>query len=160
MTPRSLSLESLTSHVGEEVGISDWLEVTQERISRFADATDDWQWIHIDPSRAAAESPYRTTIAHGFLTLSLVSVLLRQAIAIDGVRLAINYGVNRVRFVSAVPAGSKIRGRFTLAAADARGASIQATWAATIERERKQKPACVIDWLVRYYARTAGEPAS
>jgi acyl dehydratase len=125
--------------------------VTQERISQFADATEDRQWIHVDPVRAAAESPYQTTIAHGFLTLSLVSVLLRQAIAIDGLRMAINYGANRVRFVSAVPAGSKIRGRFTLAAAEDTGGAIQATWNVVVEREGESKPACVIEWLVRYY---------
>jgi acyl dehydratase len=152
MAPRPIAIGALAAHVGQEVGVSEWLEVTQERIMQFADATEDRQWIHVDPARAAAESPYKTTIAHGFLTLSLVSVLFRRAVAVAGLRMAINYGTNRVRFVSAVPAGSRIRGRFTLAAVEEAGGGIQATWSATIEREGEQKPACVIDWLVRYYA--------
>lgn len=152
MAPRSIDIRSLADYVGQEVGVSPWLEIDQERIDQFAQATEDRQWIHIDPARAASESPYKTTIAHGFLTLSLVSVLLRGAVAIDGLRMAINYGANRVRFVSAVPAGSSIRGRFTLAAVEETGGGLQATWNATIEREGDQKPACVIEWLVRYLA--------
>jgi acyl dehydratase len=126
--------------------------MTQERITRFAEATGDHQWIHVDPARAAAESPYKAPVAHGFLTLSLVSVLLRMAVAVEGVRLAINYGVNRVWFVSPVPAGSKIRGRFTLAAVEEQGTGMQATWHATIERDGHDRPACVVEWLVRYEA--------
>jgi acyl dehydratase len=151
MVPRSIALGELPTLVGQEVAASDWLEVTQERITKFADATEDHQWIHVDPARAAAESPYKTTIAHGFLTLSLVSVLLREAIVVDGLRMAINYGTNRVRFVSAVPAGSRIRGRFSLVAVEEAGNAVQATWNATIEREGQQKPACVVEWVVRYY---------
>jgi acyl dehydratase len=151
MAPRSIALAELPTLVGQEVAISDWVEVTQDRITQFADATDDRQWIHVDPTRAATESPYKTTIAHGFLTLSLASLLLRNAITIDGLRMAINYGTNRVRFVSAVPAGSRIRGRFTLAAVEEAGNALQATWNATIEREGHQKPACVVEWVVRYY---------
>jgi acyl dehydratase len=151
MTPRSIDIRTLPDHVGQEIGVSEWLEITQERIDQFANATEDRQWIHVDPARAACESPYKTTIAHGFLTLSLVGVLLRQALTIDGLRMAINYGANRVRFVSAVPAGAKIRGRFTLASVEEAGGGLQATWSATIEHEGKQKPACVIEWLVRYY---------
>ena len=133
------------------MGVSDWLDVTQDRITQFAEATEDRQWIHVDAVRAAAESPYKTTIAHGFLTLSLVSVLLRGAVAVEGLRMAVNYGANRVRFVSAVPAGSRVRGRFTLAAVEETGGSLQATWHATIECEGREKPACLIEWLVRYY---------
>jgi acyl dehydratase len=151
MAPRSIDIRALADHVGEEVGASAWLEITQERVDQFANATEDRQWIHVDPARAASESPYKTTIAHGFLTLSLVSVLLRGAVTVEGVRMAINYGSNRVRFVTAVPVGSRIRGRFTLAAVDEVGGGFQATWNATIEREGEQKPACVIEWLVRYY---------
>jgi acyl dehydratase len=151
MAPRSIDVRTLPDHVGQEIGVSDWLEITQERIDQFANASDDHQWLHVDPARAASESPYKATIAHGFLTLSLVSVLLRRTVAIEGLRMAINYGANRVRFVSAVPAGSKIRGRFTLAAAEEVGGGLQATWHATIEREGEPKPACVIEWLVRYY---------
>jgi acyl dehydratase len=97
------------------------------------------------------ESPFKTTIAHGFLTLSLVSALLRDAIHFTGVRMAINYGSNRVRFVSPVPTGSRIRGRFTIGAVEEIGGSIQATWQITIERDGSDKPSCVAEWLVRYY---------
>jgi acyl dehydratase len=147
----TIDVADLKRRVGEEIGVSDWLDVTQDRITQFAEATEDRQWIHVDPARAATESPFKTTIAHGFLTLSLVSVMLRNAIAMTGVRMAINYGSNRVRFVAPVPAGSKVRGRFVLAAAEDAGRSIQATWAITVEREGEQKPACVAEWLVRYY---------
>jgi acyl dehydratase len=142
---------SLRDRLGEEIAVSDWIEVTQQRIDRFADATEDRQWIHTDPMRAAAESPFETTIAHGFLTLSLVSVLTRQALSFGNVRMAINYGVNRVRFVSPVPSGTRIRGRFTpIAVADADGA-VQVTWNVTIEREHCDKPSLVAEWIVRYY---------
>jgi acyl dehydratase len=146
-----LPVGRLEELVGREVGVSEWHEVTQEMIDRFADATGDHQWIHIDAARAAAESPFKTTIAHGFLTLSLISSLLRSAVTPTGLRLAINYGVNRVRFVSPVPSGSRVRGRFTLAAVERTGGAIQATWSATIEREGGDKPACVAEWIVRYY---------
>ena len=147
----TLAVAQLKERLGQEIGVGDWLEITQDRINRFADATGDRQWIHVDPARAAAESPFKTTIAHGFLSLSLVSVMLRSSITITGVRMAINYGLNRVRFATHVPAGSKVRGRFTLAAVEEIGGSIQATWAVTVEREGEQKPACVAEWLVRYY---------
>ena len=147
----TIDITDLQARVGQEIGVSDWLEVTQDRITQFAEATEDRQWIHVDPARAAAESPFKTTIAHGFLTLSLVSVMLRNAISMTGVRMAINYGSNRVRFVAPVLAGSKVRGRFVLASAEETGGSIQATWAITVEREGEQKPACVAEWLVRYY---------
>jgi acyl dehydratase len=147
----TLAVAQLKERVGQEIGVGDWLEMTQERINQFADATGDRQWIHVDPVRAAAESPFKTTIAHGFLSLSLVSVMLRSSITITGVRMAINYGLNRVRFATPVPVGSKVRGRFTLAAVEEIGGSMQATWAVTVERESEQKPACVAEWLVRYY---------
>jgi acyl dehydratase len=145
-------LPTLRTQLGREIAISDWLTVEQNRIARFADATEDHQWIHVDPARAATESPFKTTIAHGFLTLSLVSVLLRRTIAFSGFRMAINYGLNRVRFVSPVPVGSRIRARFTPAAIEETGGSIQITWAITIEREGGEKPCCVAEWLVRYYS--------
>jgi acyl dehydratase len=147
----TLAVAQLKERVGDEIGVGDWLEMTQDRINQFADATGDRQWIHVGPARAAAESPFKTTIAHGFLSLSLVSVMLRSSITITGVRMAINYGLNRVRFATHVPAGSKVRGRFTLAAVEEIGGSMQATWAVTVEREGEQKPACAAEWLVRYY---------
>jgi len=141
----------LANYAGKEVGISDWLEVSQDRINEFAEATEDRQWIHIDPERAASESPFKTTIAHGFLTLSLLSVLARHAISVGGVRMGINYGLNRVRFVSPVPAGARIRGRFTLATLEEIKGGVQSTWNVTVEREGSDKPCCVAEWLVRYY---------
>jgi acyl dehydratase len=149
---RTIGAATLHEHVGEELGISDWLEITQDRIDRFAAATDDHQWIHVDGARAAVESPFKTTIAHGFLSLSLISVLLRGALTIDGCRMAINYGLNRVRFAAPVPTGSRIRGRFVLSAIEeAAGGSVQVTWTATVEREGEAKPCCLAEWIVRYY---------
>src|SRR5436189_6311790 len=108
------SLSELAQYVGREVAVSDWLEVQQDRINQFAEATEDRQWIHVDPDRAARESPFKETIAHGFLTLSLLSELGKRAMSVGGVRMGINYGLNRVRFVSPVPAGSGVRGRCPL----------------------------------------------
>jgi acyl dehydratase len=143
---------ALRDRLGQEIAVSDWFEVTQDRIVRFAEATDDRQWIHVDPARAAVESPYRTTIAHGFLTLSLAPALAMQAIVVRGMRLSINYGMNRVRFMSPVPSGSRIRARFAPAAVDdVGGGGVQVTWNVTIEREGGEKPCCAAEWLVRYY---------
>jgi len=145
------SIAKLRDHVGRDVAVSDWLEVSQERINQFAESTDDRQWIHVDAERAARESPFKETIAHGFLTLSLLSALGKRAISVGGVRMGINYGLDRVRFVSPVPAGSRIRGRFTLSElADIRG-GVQVTWKVTVEREGGDKPSCIAEWLVRYY---------
>jgi acyl dehydratase len=151
MTTEIESVAKLAELVGREVGVSDWVEVSQERIDRFAEATEDHQWIHTEPERAARESPFRTTIAHGFLTLSLLSELGRTAVAVGGVRMGINYGLNRVRFVSPVTAGSRVRGRFTLAALEESKSGAQATWNVTVEREGGDKPCCAAEWLVRYY---------
>jgi acyl dehydratase len=145
------SINELQTRVGQEVAVSDWLEVTQARIEQFAEATDDRQWIHTDPERAARESPFKTTIAHGFLTLSLLSRLAMSTIAVGGVRMGINYGLNRVRFVSPVPSGARIRASFTLAAIEEIKGGVQAQWNVTVEREGSDKPACVAEWLVRYY---------
>ncbi len=147
----ALPVDQLRDFVGREVGVSEWHDVTQEMIDRFADATGDRQWIHVDAARAAAESPFKATIAHGFLTLSLISSLLRSALTPTGLRMAINYGLNRVRFVSPVPSGSRVRGRFMLAAVEETGGAIQAVWSVTVEREGGEKPACVAEWVVRYY---------
>ena len=145
-------LDELRTRIGQEVGVSAWVTIDQDRIIAFADATDDHQWIHVDPARARAETPFGTTIAHGFLTLSLASTLLRSVVAIGGLRMAINYGLNRVRFVSPVPSGTRIRARVLLAAVDDVGDAVQATWNLTIEREGGDRPAVVAEWLVRYYA--------
>ena len=145
------SIAALADYAGKEVGISDWLEVSQERIDQFAEASEDRQWIHLDRERAARESPFKATIAHGFLTLSLLSALARLAISVGGVRMGINYGLNRVRFVSPVSAGTRIRGRFTLATVEEIKGGVQLTWSVTVEREGSDKPCCVAEWLVRYY---------
>lgn len=147
-----IAIARLRERVGHEIAVSGWIAITQERVSQFAEATGDHQWIHVDPARAAAESPFKTTIAHGFLTLSLISSLLRDAITFTGLRMAINYGLNRVRFVSPVPTGSRVRGRFTLVAVEETGGGLQATLQATVEREGSDRPCLVAEWLVRYYA--------
>ena len=146
-----VDLAHLGGLVGREVATSDWLVITQDRIDAFADATSDHQWIHVDSGRAQAETPFGATIAHGFLTLSLLSALMRDAVTVDGPRMTLNYGLNRVRFVSPVPCGSRIRARVALATVDDMGDSIQATWGVTIEREGGHKPAVVAEWIVRYY---------
>jgi acyl dehydratase len=145
------NIAQLGERIGQEVTTSDWLEVTQERINEFAEATEDRQWIHVDPERAARESPFKQTIAHGFLTLSLLSELMKLAISVGGLKMGINYGLNRVRFVAPVPAGSRIRGRFTLAELEEIKGGVQATWNVAVEREGGDKPCCVAEWLVRYY---------
>lgn len=147
----TLDVRALGDRVGREVAVGDWFAVTQERIDQFADATGDHQWIHVDAARAAAASPFKTTIAHGFLTLSLVSRLMREAIEFTGLRMAINYGLNRVRFVAPVPSGSRIRARIVCAAVEEVTGGVQATWSITVEREGETKPAAVVEWLVRYY---------
>ncbi len=132
--------------------MSDWLEVPQSRIDAFADATGDRQWIHVDPVRAASESPFGSTIAHGFLTLSLVTTLLARTLDVTPVRMAVNYGLDRVRFVSPLPSGARLRGRFTpREVTDVPGGGVQVIWAVTLERDGGSKPTLAADWLVRYY---------
>jgi acyl dehydratase len=145
-------IAGLKELVGQEVGVSDWFQVTQDRINAFADATEDHQWIHIDTERAVKEAPFGSTIAHGFLTLSLLPMLAAQAFKVTGdFKMGINYGLNRLRFVSPVKSGSKVRARFTLQAVeDVQGGS-QITWSAIVETESGQKPALAAEWLVRYY---------
>ncbi len=147
-----VDLSTLRTRIGDEVAVSDWIEITQARINQFAEATDDRQWIHVDTARAATDSPFHTTIAHGFLTLSLLSELMKRALSLGGLRMGINYGLNRVRFVAPVPAGSRIRGRFKLDALEEIKGGAQATWSVAVEREGgAEKPCCVAEWLVRYY---------
>ena len=135
--------------IGTEVAVTDWLTVRQERIEAFADATEDHQWIHVDRERAAAESPYGTTVAHGFLSLSLLPYLLGQAIEIQGTRLGINYGLNRVRFTGPLPSGSRVRARFRLAAVEDIAKGVQIIWDVTVEREGEAKPVLVAEWITR-----------
>jgi acyl dehydratase len=147
--PRIINgLDELRSLAGQEVGASDWVQVTQDMINRFADVTGDHQWIHVDVERAKRETPFGSTIAHGFLTVSLLPDLSRRALEVRGdFKMRINYGFNRLRFVSPVPAGAKIRGRFTpLNVTDN-----EVTWQVTVEVEGQQKPALVAEWLGRFY---------
>jgi len=146
------SLEELHSFIGQEVAVGEWLEITQERINHFAEVTGDHQWIHVDVERAKKESPYKTTIAHGFLTLSLMRYLTSEAVKINlPAKMRINYGLNKVRFPSAVPAGSKIRARISLQSVENITGGWQLLWIVTIEREGGKKPCCIAEWLLRYY---------
>jgi acyl dehydratase len=145
-----LDFATIGDQIGEEFAVSPWIDVTQARIDAFAEATEDRQWIHVDPGKAAVQSPFEATIAHGFLTLSLVSALSRSAMTFTA-KMTINYGVNRVRFVSAVPVGSRVRGRFTPNSLEPVEGGVQLTWNITIEREGQDKPVCVAEWIVRYY---------
>ncbi|HYX71024.1 MAG TPA: MaoC family dehydratase [Terriglobales bacterium] len=143
----------LKDYVGRELAVTDWFPVTQERIQQFADATGDHQWIHVDRERAQAESPFGTTIAHGFLTLSLLSHFMQQALQIRGsVRLAVNYGLNKVRFPAPARVGSKLRARVTLRSLkEIRGAR-EAVFSVAVEVEGGEKPCCVAEWIVLYYS--------
>jgi acyl dehydratase len=145
-------VEELRGLAGQEVAIGDWFTITQAQINAFADVTHDRQWIHTDPERARRDSPFGTTVAHGFLTLSLLSHLHSQAVQIRGnVRMAINYGVNRVRFTSAVRAGSRIRTRSVLQELKEIADGIHLVWTIAVEIEGTTKPALVAEWLVRLY---------
>jgi acyl dehydratase len=144
--------EALRALVGTELGRSRWFEIGQDRIATFADATDDHQWIHIDPERAARESPFGGTVAHGFLTLSLLPSMLADVLVMVDAKLVVNYGLNKVRFPAPVPAGSRVRAAIVLAALEIEAASSQLTLDVTVEREGGTKPVCVAEFLVRRYA--------
>lgn len=144
-------MNDLAQSVGREVAVSDWLEITQDRIDKFADAAGDHQWIHVDRERAARESGFGRTIAHGFLTLSVLSQLRGDSLEIAGQRMGINYGLNRLRFTSPVPSGTRVRAKFVLAAVDPIDGGVQTTWNVTVEREDAEKPALVAEWLTRHY---------
>ena len=143
---------SLKEFVGREIAVTDWFTVTQDRIRQFAEATEDRQWIHLDRERAQKESPYGTTIAHGFLTLSLISQFMKQALEIrSGVRMSINYGVNRVRFPAAVRADSQIRARVSLLSLKELPDAIEVIFSVSIEGQGADKPCCVAETIARYY---------
>jgi acyl dehydratase len=153
MPPRVIeSLTELRDLIGQEVGVSDWLVVSQSLIDAFAEVTRDRQWIHLDVERAKTESPYGTTIAHGFLTLALLTHLHSQAVQVRGdFQRAINYGLNRVRFPAPVRAGSRIRAHSTLEAMEDLPQGVQLTWVVTVECEGESKPALVAEWIGRLY---------
>ncbi len=149
---RFQSTGELQQVVGQELGCSPWVEVSQEMIDQFAQATGDRQWIHCDPQRARRESPFGTTVAHGFLTLSLLPRLLGAAFELSGVRLLVNYGLNRVRFPAPVPAGTYVRMRCRLAELKPHDEqAVTLTIDCTVEVQGQQKPACVAQWLLRVF---------
>ena len=137
--------------VGQTVGVSDWITVTQERIQLFADATNDHQWIHLDVERAKA-GPFGTTIAHGFLTLSLLPEMAASAFGVNETRMGVNYGLNKVRFPAPVPSGSRLRGHFKLIAYEPLEGGAQVTVQVTMEREGSEKPVCIAESIGRRYA--------
>src|SRR5262245_56370461 len=144
--------DELKSLIGQEVGVSDWQEVSQQLIDAFAGLTGDRQWIHVDPERAKVDSPYGTTVAHGFLTLSLISQMHAQAVQIRGNHTrAINYGFNRVRFPEAVRVGARIRLRSVLEGIEETDGGVRVTWGMTVEIEGQVKPAVVAQWIVTLY---------
>ena len=146
------SIEELRSLIGQEVAVGEWFTLDQSRISAFAEVTEDRQWIHVDAERARTDLPNGKTIAHGFLTLSLLSSLVKEAVAVKGdFSRAINYGLNRVRFPTPVAAGSPIRVRCTLVSVEDVSGGIQICWAVTVDVNEVSKPALVAEWLVRYY---------
>lgn len=144
--------DALEAWVDKEIAVTDWLRVTQEHIQRFAESTGDRQWIHTDVERAQRESPFGATVAHGFLTLSLLGQFLQQALEIQGARMALNYGLNRVRFPSPVRANSMVRARFTLQAVKKLAGSTEVVFAVAVEERGTNKPCCAAEWVVRYYA--------
>lgn len=147
--PATLTIQSLSTQIGREVAVSPWMAIDQDRIDRFAAVTGDDQWIHVDVERAQ-HSGFGSTVAHGFLTLSLLASLLRDTVSVADASMAVNYGLNRVRFITPVPAGARVRARFVVASASAVRADLQVVWAVTIELDGSEKPAAVAEWIVRY----------
>ncbi|GAT17004.1 MaoC family dehydratase [Mycolicibacterium thermoresistibile] len=149
MTKVFSGLDEFAAAAGSELGPTDWLVIDQNRIDQFAEATDDHQWIHIDPQRAA-DGPFGGTIAHGLLTLSLLPRFMHELYRVDGVKMAINYGLNKVRFITPVPAGGKVRARSVIDKVERLDGAVQATMVTTVEIDGAQKPAAVIESIVRY----------
>lgn len=146
----SLKIRELEPRVGQEIAQSPWVEMPQERIDLFAKATEDYQWIHVDPEKAK-QSPYGTTIAHGFLTLSMLPKLIESTFEFSDRKMGVNYGLNKVRFTAPVPAGAKIRGRFTLSKYEKLDGGVQTTWNVIVERQGEDKPAMVAETISRHY---------
>ncbi len=145
------TVADLQAEVGKEVAISEWMTMEQGRVNQFAEATDDPQWIHIDVERAKRESPFGTTIAHGFLTLSLIPKLFESVVILPQGKMSINYGLNKVRFPSPVRVGSRLRGRFKLLEVEQLDGCMQSVWQMTLECEGVEKPACVAESVLRMY---------
>ena len=145
------SLTELKALIGQEVAVSEWVEISQERVNLFAEATGDHQWIHLDVERCKRESPYGGTIAHGYLTLSLLPMLMASAIDMVDVKMGVNYGVNKVRFTAPVPVGSRLRARMHLVSVEDIAGGAQVVWLVTVEREGGEKPVCVAEAISRRY---------
>ena len=146
------TLAGMQALTGQELAVSDWVEITQERVNLFADATDDHQWIHVDLERCARESPFGGPVAHGFLTLSLISGLFERALRMVDANMVVNYGLNKVRFPAPVPVGSRVRARLTLQQVEPIEGGAQLEWSVVVEREGGTKPVCVAELLIRRYA--------
>lgn len=144
-------IEEMKTYMGKEIGVSDWFDVTQERINAFADATGDHQWIHVDIERAQKESPYKTPVAHGYFTLSLAPKFMWEIYKMEGVKMGVNYGVNKVRFPAPVPAGSRVRMHAVLQELEDIENGVQAIMQLTFEREGQDKPVCVAESVSRWY---------
>jgi len=150
MSTSPLRIQDIAARIGQELAVSPWLQVPQQRIDQFAEATEDRQWIHLDPERARS-GPFGATIAHGFLTLALLPRLAEEALAIVDRKMAVNYGLDRVRFTAPVPSGARVRARFTPARCEPLPGGLQVTWSVVVELESSEKPCLVAAWVVRYY---------
>ncbi len=149
---RVVPIDELKESIGQEIAVSDWLEISQDRINQFADTTEDHQWIHVDIDRATTESPFKTTIGHGFLSLSMLSAMMMGSVRVGGkFRHAINYGLNRVRFPTPVPAGARIRGHIAPQSVEEHEWGVQMVWLVHVELEGSQKPCVVAEWVTRNY---------
>ncbi|MFB9240181.1 MaoC family dehydratase [Massilia antarctica] len=146
------TLADMQALTGQELAVSDWVEITQERVNLFADVTEDHQWIHVDLERCARESPFGGPVAHGFLTLSLISGLFERALRMVDAKMVVNYGLNKVRFPAPVPVGSRVRARLTLQQVEPIDGGAQLEWSVVVEREGGTKPVCVAELLIRRYA--------
>ena len=150
MTTTMNGIDDLKAHIGQHLGYSDWREITQDQVNAFADATGDHQWIHVDVERAK-QGPFGGPIAHGYLTLSLTPMLVSEAVRVEGFKMGVNYGINRLRFPAPAPVGSKLRAGVKMLACEDVAGGVQLTYEVTFEVEGGDKPACVADILFRYY---------
>jgi acyl dehydratase len=148
---KTVAFDEVSAFAGQEIGVSDWVTIDQERINIFADATGDHQWIHVDIERAKKEMPGGKTIAHGFLTLSLIPMLGAQILRVEGVSRGINYGANKVRFTNMVPVRSRVRARQKMLSAEARSGGLQLINEFTVEIEGETRPACIVEWITLIY---------
>jgi acyl dehydratase len=153
MATNQTTLEALNARIGQELAVSDWVQIKQQRIDDFARVIGDEQWIHVDPLRAAAESPYETTVAHGFLLLSLIGNMLRDQIEVTDSPMNLDYGLDRVRFTQPVNASAVVRGRFVVKQVRPHDDGLLVTWDVTVERQHVDKPVCVAEWVVLYFSK-------